>query len=138
MVMQKFRRVSTLMASLTYPVVGLRIRQNSDLTSLQGMPPLPALTAVDFSSTPLQSLQGMPTFPALTVLNVSLSGLNTLRGMPTLPALKSLDLSGSLRLESRQGMPTLPALTKLDVSVSGTEHFARYADTTGPQIARSA
>jgi hypothetical protein len=111
----RFWRIASLMTGLSYPVVGLSF-QLTDLTSLQGMPALPALTSLNLSSSGLMNLQGMPALPALTSLDLSSSSIESLQGMPALPALTSLDLSSSGRLISLQGMPALPALTSLNLT----------------------
>jgi hypothetical protein len=136
----KFWRVASRIADLGYPVAGLDLSATG-LTTLQGMPPLPALTDLNLSATGLttlqgmpplpalanlelsyathlNSLQGMPPLPALTKLDLSATGLTTLQGMPPLPALTDLNLSAP-GLTTLQGMPPLPALTKLDLSATG-------------------
>jgi len=121
---KKFWRVASRMADLGYVVAGLTIN-NRDLTTLDGMPALPALTTLSLSqpvflkelnpSIGLTSLQGMPALPALTKLDLSGTILTSLQGMPALPALTSLDLSNA-GLTSLQDMPALPALTQLSLS----------------------
>jgi hypothetical protein len=110
----EFWKTASRLDGLNQRVVGLEI-PNTGVTSLQGMPALPALASLDLSRTEITSLQGMPALPALASLNLSSAGITSLQGMPALPALDSLDLRYG-RITSLQGMPALPALALLDLS----------------------
>jgi len=107
----KFWRVASRVGDLGYPVAGLLIN-NPDLTTLDGMPALPALTDLDLSRAGLTSLQGMPALPALTDLDLSSTGLTSLQGMPALPELKLIDIT-ELKLDGFDQLKSSPKLEKI-------------------------
>jgi hypothetical protein len=109
-----FWKVASRLQDLSSPVVRLTITATK-LTSMQGMPALPALTSLDLHDNELASLRGMPALRALTSLDLSDTKLASQQGMPALPALTSLDLHDN-ELASLRGMPALRALTSLDLS----------------------
>jgi Leucine-rich repeat (LRR) protein len=102
-------------------LVQLGLGGSAGLTSLEGMPDLPALDHLILSLAPrLTSLAGMPSYPALTRLDIFENRLASLHGIPALPQLKQLNLSMASDLTSLAGMPRFPHLERLDLSRAKT------------------
>ena len=90
------------------------------ITTLRGMPPLPALRALDVSHNALPSLDGLPALPELRSLDASFNALERAAAVTaarkSAPRLAGVDLRGNPaeRAHRSHALRRLPHLTRLD------------------------